>query len=109
MCLALLQRDRADHTDGFHPSGSLQSTGRGIGYLALRDPFSSEGGSVGGDLRKCEGAREGWQVLMSLTDQASLRRGARSWDARDEKSLAIWKAKAGVPGKAKSARAQKWG
>ena len=46
---------------------------------------------------------------MSLTDQASLRRGARSWDERDENSLAIWKAKAGVPGRAKSTRAQKWG
>lgn len=73
------------------------------------DPVSCGNSSEEGDVRKRDGPRKGWQVPMSYAGQASLRRQAKSWDMHDEKTLAIWGARAGVPGRTMSAKAWKWG
>lgn len=94
---------------GATPRGAYSLLERGIQKIAQHNHVSCGDSSVEGDMRKHDGPREGWQVPMSYAGQASLRRADMSWDMHHKKTLVIWGARAGVPGKTTSAKAQKWG
>lgn len=71
--------------------------------------------AVGTALRKVIGrsmmgrAEGGMASSHELCRPASLRRADTSWDMHHKKTVVIWGARAGVPGKTTSAKAQKWG